>query len=444
MKNIKFVLAFLLVGFSLLWWVSDQTVWSGLDGIFGWRPVLMQFTGVLAIGVMSVAIVLASRPAFLEPYLGGLDKMYRLHKWLGISALVLSVTHWLIAKGPKWMVGWGWLVRPARHKRPELPPDTIQAVFASLRGLAEDIGEWAFYAAAALLVLALVKRFPYRYFYKTHRLLAIAFVALVLHAVVLLQFDYWGSVLGIVIGALMAAGTAAALLVLTRRVALSRQVVGEVAAIVHYEALGVVRIDIALKGRWRGHEAGQFAFLTLHEGEGPHPFTITSAWAGDGRIQFVVKALGDYTRTLASRTKVGAVAKIEGPYGQFTFQGEQPRQIWVGGGIGITPFISRMKALAHAPDGKSIDLFHSTADYDETAISLLKQYAQAAGVRLHVLWDQRDGRLDAERICQVVKGWQEADVWFCGPSAFGDSLQQAMAARGMPGSRFHREIFEMR
>lgn len=146
----------------------------------------MQYTGVLVIGVMSVAIVLASRPAFLEPYLGGLDKMYRLHKWLGISALALSVTHWLIANGPKWMVGWGWLVRPARHKRPELPSESIQAFFASQRSLAEGVGEWAFYAAAALMVLALVKLFPYRYFFKTHRLLAVAYLVLVLHAVVLL------------------------------------------------------------------------------------------------------------------------------------------------------------------------------------------------------------------------------------------------------------------
>lgn len=65
-------------------------------------------------------------------------------------------------------------------------------------------------------------------------------------------------------GLLMAAGTVAALLVLTRRVALSRQVVGEVVAIAQYEALGVVRIDIALKGRWRGHDAGQFSGLLKH------------------------------------------------------------------------------------------------------------------------------------------------------------------------------------
>jgi Predicted ferric reductase len=76
----------------------------------------MQYSGVLGIGVMSAAMVLAVRPVVFEPYLGGLDKMYRLHKWLGISGLVISISHWLLAQGTKWMVGWGWLQRPARAR----------------------------------------------------------------------------------------------------------------------------------------------------------------------------------------------------------------------------------------------------------------------------------------------------------------------------------------
>jgi predicted ferric reductase len=46
--------------------------------------------------------------------------------------------------------------------------------FQSQRHFAEEIGEWAFYAMVLLIALALIKRFPYRYFFKTHRLLAIA------------------------------------------------------------------------------------------------------------------------------------------------------------------------------------------------------------------------------------------------------------------------------
>src|SRR5690606_41221323 len=41
------------------------------------------------------------------------------------------------------------------------------------------------------------------------------------------------------------------------------------------------------------------------------------------------------------------------------------RQIWVAGGIGITPFIARLLALAKQPDGKDIDLFYSTNEPDE-------------------------------------------------------------------------------
>ena len=108
------------------------------------------------------------------------------------------------------------------------------------------------------------------------------------------------------------------------------------------------------------------------------------------------------------------------------------------------PFISRLKALAETPDGKAIDLFHTTAVHDAEVIDLLERDAQAANVRLHVFWDERDGRLDAERIRQTVPDWRDADVWFCGPAGFGQALKRDLTALGLPGARFHQELFEMR
>ncbi|MCB1776885.1 MAG: ferric reductase-like transmembrane domain-containing protein [Candidatus Competibacteraceae bacterium] len=444
MKSLKAIFWIYLLLLSGLWWITDQTTWSSLDHFFRWRALWMQYSGILGIGVMSLAMLLAIRPVVLEPYLGGLDKMYRLHKWLGISGLVISLSHWLMAQVPKWLVGWGLLERPLRPPRPALAADSIQHFFTNQRHLAESIGEWAFYGALLLMVLALVQRFPYRWFFKTHRLLAVAYLALVWHAVVLIKFDYWSGVLGPVMAILMAAGSVAALLVLFRRVAVSRQVVGTVAAIERHDALNVLALDIQLQGRWPGHASGQFAFLTLHEDEGAHPFTLSSAWAGDGQIRFIIKSLGDYTQTLAERLQIGDPVKVEGPYGRFNFQGKQPRQIWVGGGIGITPFIARLQTLAHTPDGKAIDLFHTTAVYDAEAIGLLEHDAQAAHVPLHVLWDTRDGRLDAERICQVVPEWRDADIWFCGPAGFGQALKRDLTAMGLPEARFHQELFALR
>jgi predicted ferric reductase len=444
MKRIKLALPLVVAVLALAWLASDPTPWSTLTGFRPWRAELMQLSGVLGIGVMSVAMILALRPVVFEPWLGGLDKMYRLHKWLGITGLTIAVAHWLLSELPKWAVGLGLLARSGRPPRPPLPDEALPRFLVEQRGLAETLGEWGFYAVALLIVLALVKRFPYRHFFKTHRLLALAYLVLVLHSAALLDFESWGGPVGPLLALLMGAGSVAAVLVLTRRVAAGRKVVGRVAQVVRHPKLDVVELAIQLEGRWPGHAAGQFAFVTLHDDEGPHPFTISSAWAGDGRIGFIVKALGDYTRTLAERTQAGDVVTVEGPYGRFDFAGRSRHQIWIGGGIGITPFIARMKALAQQRDGRRIDLIHTTATLDPGAIALLERDAAAAGVHLRVLWDERDGRLDAERLARELPDWRDADIWFCGPAGFGQALRRGLAALGMAPARFHQELFQLR
>ena len=448
MRTIRQVYWSFLLLLSAAWWLSEPTHATALTHVFAWRAVLLQYTGVLAIGVMALALVLAARPVAFEPWLGGLDKMYRLHKWLGITALALSVAHWQLAVLPGHLVGLGWLRRQAYSASPmrtEMPAlEWLQQTLRGQRGMAVMVGEWAFYLAVLMMLLALVRYFPYRYFFKVHRLLAAAFLALAWHAVVLMRVDYWMGALGPPLAVLVVAGSIAAVRVLLRRVAAGRKAVGEVSAITRHEALHTLELTIDIKGRWSGHRAGQFAFVTFHTREGAHPFTIASPWTGDGRISFLIKALGDYTRTLERRLHVGSVVQVEGPYGQFTFEGARERQIWVGGGIGIAPFVARMKTLARAPDGKTIDLFHATAEYDPDAIGLLERDARAAGVRLHVLWDARDGLLDARRIAATVPQWREADVWFCGPAPFGQALRHDLLALGLPAEQFHQELFEMR
>lgn len=442
MRNIKFIYIALLTLLSLLWWLADPLLANGYS-IFALRTVLINYTGVLAIGVMSVGMILAMRLTWLEPWLNGIDKGYRLHKWLGITGLVLAVAHWLWAQGIKWAIGWGWLTRPQRPPRVE-ETDAVLRFLQQQRGLAESVGEWAFYAAVVLIVLALVKRFPYRHFFKTHRLLAAVYLLLVLHAVVLTPFAYWGEPVGAVLALLMGAGSVSAVLSLTRRIGTDHRALAEIEALTRFTDNRVLKVDVRFRGRWPGHEAGQFVFVTFDAEEGPHPFTISSAWHNDGRMSLMIKALGDYTTRLPELLHVGDPLTIEGPYGQFSFAGERPHQIWVGGGIGITPFVARLQALASAPDGKAVDLFYSTAEPDERFIAKLKRDAAAAGVKLRLWLTARDGRLDVEAICKAVPDWTRADVWFCGPAAFGEALRQGFTARGLPGEAFHRELFEMR
>ena len=342
MKNIKFALLLVLAALSLLWWWADPLLIQG-DTYFALRTLAVNYTGVLAMGAMSAAMILALRPAALEPLLGGMDKAYRLHKWLGIAGLSVGVVHWLWAKGTKWAVGWGWLEKPARGPRPEQTVELFR-FFQEQRGLAESIGEWAFYLFAVLAAIALIKRFPYRRFVQTHRVMAAVYLALVVHGVVLLPFAYWTQPVGIVMAVLMAAGSWAALRSLAGRIGSGRRAHGRIERVVQHPDNQVLEVGLRLDTPWPGHQAGQFAFVTFDEREGPHPFTISSAWGGDGRMDFMIKPLGDYTGRLPATLKAGDPVRVEGPYGRFDFGGAQARQIWVAGGIGITPFVARMQA----------------------------------------------------------------------------------------------------
>jgi predicted ferric reductase len=448
-KRLTWVFWGFLLALSGLWLMAD-TLWPAQPGFFALRTVWVQYSGVLALGVMSLAMLLATRPVWLERHLDGLDKMYRLHKWLGIAALSIGTVHWLWAQGAKWAVGWGWLARPVRKPRdPGQALGTIEAALRSYRGLAEQIGEWAvFYPAVLLIVLALLPRFPYRLFAKTHKLMAVVYLALVCHVVGVVQFRYWSQPVGWAIVALLIVGAVSAVLVLLNRVGARRTAHGSIETLRHHAALKMLETTIQLDQRWAGHRSGQFAFVTHDPKEGAHPYTIASAWnAQQRRITFITKALGDHTSVLPERLRVGDRVKVEGPYGCFTFEDQRPRQIWIGAGIGITPFIARMEDLARdqgARGARSIDLFHPSSDHDPAVMDELRADAEAAGVNLHLFVDRKDGRLTGERLRAMVPEWKDASVWFCGPVAFAQALRADLVANGLPAEAFHQELFQMR
>lgn len=441
----------------LFWsfWVVLGMIWLALNGgifsitnVFALREALMQFSGVLAMGAMSVAMILSIRPERPEQKLGGLDKMYRLHKWLGLGVLGLAIFHWLWAEGPKWAVKLGVLARPVRGPRPEIT-DPIRQFLVGFRGTAEDVGQWAFYASVVLLAVALVKFVPYRWFRYSHRLMSLVYLALAFHAVVLLDYGMWTTPLGLVMAILLACGSYAAIVSLFARIGAGRRVVGEIADIRHYPGVHSLETTIKLGPGWRGHKAGQFAFATSNPIEGAHPYTIASAWNPSApEITFISKELGDHTTGLVDRLKVGQRVTVEGPYGSFTFDDGLPHQIWVGAGIGITPFVARLKEIADLETTTAqptIDLFHTTREVDEAALERLAQDADAANVRLHLLINARHGRLSGERIRQAVPNWREASLWFCGPVKFGTALRADFAAQGMSvDEHFHQELFELR
>lgn len=428
-------------------WVMTAPGVLGVDNVFALRSFMLQYTGILAMGCMSAAMVLALRPRGLERPLGGLDKMYRLHKWLGIGGLVLAIAHWLWVEGPKWATDLGLVTRPQRGPRPEIS-DPVAAFMASLRDPAEGLGEWAFYAVVALIVVALIPRIPYRQFLRLHRLLPVAYLVLVFHSVVLADAGYWLGPLGLVMAVMFVAGSYGAVVSILGRIGANRRVAGRIAELHGYPGVQSLEKMIDLEPGWPGHKPGQFAFLTSDPRDGAHPYTLASAWdPTEPRIGFVAKALGDHTGKLAETLKPGMPVTVEGPYGCFTFEDDCPVQIWVGGGIGVTPFIAAMKALKRqgGPGRREVHLFHTTSQIDQAALDRLEQDAREAGIHWHLTIDARDGRLTGARIREAVPRWREASLWFCGPVGFGAALRKDFDSLGFPvRKRFHQELFAMR
>lgn len=145
--------ALALSGFVLLvtgiWLVAQPFATLQLN-LVSISNALVQYSGILSISLMSMAMVLANRPVVLEPFFGGLDEMYRLHKWLTITALVTTISHWLLIQVPDLLIELGWLARPAWQAMSAEGAAILQ-LFQSQPDLAKGMGEFAFYSTIALI-----------------------------------------------------------------------------------------------------------------------------------------------------------------------------------------------------------------------------------------------------------------------------------------------------
>jgi len=400
----------------------------------------LNLTGLLTISLMSLAMVLATRPAWLERPLGGLDRIYRLHKWSGILAGTFAMLHWLVemADDP---------IKALFGKGGRLNKDGFSAFAEPIRDLGEDLGEWAFYVLLAMIVLTLWKHFSYRLWRPLHRAMPALYLLLAFHSVVLAPASYWIQPIGLLLALLLAAGTVASVLSLTGRIGRSRQVSGSIIS-VQNPSPDIIEVSCRLNEGWNGHRPGQFALVTFDTGEGHHPFTIASAERGDRSVTFAIKALGDYTRTLSRRLIVGSPVQVEGPYGRFQLgrANTHAQQIWIAGGIGITPFLAWLESLqSEATTPVRADLHYRMQDRtsDPFVPRLQELCAMLPEVRLH-LHDRQSAPLNAEALALGQDGTKRAEVWFCGPRGLGESLRHGLHQAWSGSLRFHQEAFEMR
>ncbi len=191
------------------------------------------------------------------------------------------------------------------------------------------------------------------------------------------------------------------------------------------------------------HAEGDFGVVSVRPGEVAnqyHPFSITSG-PTERELRVVVKAVGDYTRAMAN-LEPGAGVRVEGPYGSFSYLTvNNLRQVWIAGGIGLTPFLSMARSLQTGDH--EIDFYYCMEDGHQ-GYFLDELYDIADRVpRLRVAPIRRDrlGFVSASDIAGLTPGLSDKDILICGPPAMIDVLEHQFVELGVPRRRIHFEKF---
>jgi predicted ferric reductase len=209
---------------------------------------------------------------------------------------------------------------------------------------------------------------------------------------------------------------------------------------------------------------GQFTFLKFPKKDGykfpSHPFTLSSAPQED-MIQITIKNLGDHTGDLVETVRAGDSFAVTAPLGMFDFTAGCRNQVWIAGGIGVTPFRSFYQA--GIPDDYSIDFFYGynneeagvyldelralkalKAAGSETDESLAVDAGLStnANLRVHLVDSSKQGYLTAEKIKEQVGTETPVDIYFCGPKPMRDSLMKGLKTSGVRVLNFHYEEFQ--
>jgi predicted ferric reductase len=378
-----------------------------------------EYLSTTALIIMSTNLILSTRPGPLESFFGGLDKLFTSHRLNGLVAATVISTHFLVMpKTPPWTPA--WLVG--------LPTLTL-IVIAVLIAIAPR-APWR-----RLVPL------PYQDWKFLHRFNGVLVGAGVTHSVLAHAVVLSQPVLRVWVYGFATAG----LLAYVYRETLERRVKERHVYTVdepRHVTGDVLEIPLTPAKEPISFAAGQFAFVRFEGGptREQHPFTISVAPAG-GRLRFSVKGSGDYTRDLQRHLTPGSVARIEGPYGRFDYRRGGDRQLWLAGGIGITPFL----AFVHAVGPEyNVRLIWTVRDEPEAAYrdEIETALAERPDVRFYVHATSVSGHLRLADLDLVDP--PGLSVYICGPVPMRDAFIAQLLEIGVARERIHYEEFSLR
>jgi predicted ferric reductase len=201
---------------------------------------------------------------------------------------------------------------------------------------------------------------------------------------------------------------------------------------------------------------GQFAWLTLrgspwHIKE--HPFSFSSSAAHQERLEFTIKELGDFTRTI-KKTQVGEIAYLDGPYGVFSVDQypDAPGFVFIAGGVGGAPIVSMLRTLADRHEQRPLWFIYGNDRWDDVIFGEeLESLQECLDLHLvHVLrnpatdWQGESGIITPELLQKVLPAdAQEIEYFLCGPKPMSDAVQRGLVDLHVPAGKVHFELFDI-
>ncbi len=205
--------------------------------------------------------------------------------------------------------------------------------------------------------------------------------------------------------------------------------------------------------------AGQFIVLRLRPG--PEGSTLLRSYSLSGapsedryRISIKREPHGTAGAYIDTQVQAGDMLDVSAPRGSFTLrQGERP-VVLVSAGIGATPVLAMLHALAAEQTRRQIWWIHGARNGSEHpfAAEVRELLKTLPGSRSHIRYSapkptdrptvdfDRSGRVGVQ-VFEEIGVTPDADFYICGPAAFMSGLVDGLAGWGVARDRLHTENF---
>ncbi|RMF54674.1 hypothetical protein D6745_04545 [Candidatus Woesearchaeota archaeon] len=394
---------------------------------------LGELTALVGMTMFALTFMLSTRIRFIEDVFDGLDKVYVAHGILGGTAFILILFH------------------PILLVLKFIPENFKQAAIYLLPSShwSVNFGIIAIIGFIILISLTLFSKIKYDDWKFSHEFLGLVFIFAVLHTFLVrgdasrdLIFKGYYAYAGIV-STIGIFGFSYSLLIKDRLFKAAKYKIVSIKK--RNEA--TYEIQMAPEHKPISYKSGQFVFVRFYNerlSEEAHPFSIASK-SNNPVIKLIIKRLGDFTGELLN-LKVGDYVSLEGPYGRFNYEDNDNDQVWVCGGIGVTPFIGMAEDLLFNHRKNRVDFFYSCKESsDFVCLDELREIEQKTSNFRLIPWQSSvKGHLKVQDIIKISGSLKNKDFYLCGPSRLKKSIIKGLISFGVPKNRIHAEEFEFR